>query len=122
MKAKSLETLAKEGGRTVLTEEVLFGFTKMGNSIPDEPDIIGAIFGALKDGKMTKPLKGKQGVYVVRIDKTIKPIVADKNYLTERNQLTGSIRQGLKDVVTNALVDQADVIDNRKLRENGIRR
>jgi peptidyl-prolyl cis-trans isomerase D len=122
MKGKSLETLAKEEGRTVLTEGVLFGFTKMGNSIPDEPDVIGAIFGALKDGDMTKPLKGKQGVYVVRIDKTIKPIVADKNYLTERNQLTGTIRQGLKAVVTNALVDQADVIDNRKLRENGIRR
>jgi peptidyl-prolyl cis-trans isomerase D len=122
MKGKSLETLAKKEGRTVLREEVLFGFTKMGNSIPDEPDVIGAIFGALKDGAMTKPLKGKQGVYVVRIDKTIKPIVADKNYLTEKNQLTGSIRQGLKAVVTNALVDQADVIDNRKLRENGIRR
>lgn len=122
MKGKSLETLGKEKGRTILTEEVLFGSTKMGNSIPDEPDVIGAIFGALKDGKMTKPLKGKQGVYVVRIDKTVKPIVADKNYLTERNQMTGSIRQGLNAVITNALVDQADVIDNRKLRENGIRR
>jgi peptidyl-prolyl cis-trans isomerase D len=122
MKGKSLETLSKDAGNSILTEEVLFGFTKMGNSIPDEPNVIGAIFGALKDGKMTKPLKGKQGVYVVRLERTIKPIVADKNYLTERDQITAKVRLGLKAVVTAALVDQADVIDNRKLRENGIRR
>ena len=93
----------------------------MGNSIPDEPNVIGAIYGALKDGNMTKPLKGKQGVYVVQVERTIKPIVADKNYLTERDQITAKVRLGLKAVITNALVDQADVIDNRKLRENTLK-
>jgi len=36
--------------------------------------------------------------------------------------MTGTIRGGLKAAATSALIDQADVIDNRRFREIGVRR
>jgi len=42
------------------TEEVIFGSTQLGQNIRDEPEVIGTLFGALKDGEMTQPIKGKE--------------------------------------------------------------
>lgn len=121
MKGKSLKSIGEESKSGIQTAEVIFGDVKIGQFIREEPEVIGALFGALKDGKMTSPIKGKEGVYVVRIDKTIKAIPAT-DYVKEKDQMTGLIRGGLKSAVTKALVEQADVIDNRKFREINVRR
>lgn len=121
MKGKSLAKIAGSGSAGIQTADVIFGETALGQFVRDEPEVIGVLFGALKDGKMTQPIKGKDGVYVVRIERTIKAIPA-KDYKTEKDQMVGTIRGGLKSVVTNALLDQADVVDNRRFREIGVRR
>lgn len=122
LKGKSLETLTESGEVALQNAEVVFANTSIGQFVQDEPEVIGALFGALKDGKLTKPIKGKDGVYVVRIDKTVKPTSTPKDFKTEKDQMVGTIRSGMKVSVTNALVDQADVIDNRRFREIGVRR
>jgi len=121
MKGKTLETLVDNKKVFMQTEEVIFGSTQLGQNIRDEPEVIGTLFGALKDGEMTQPIKGKEGVFVVRIERTIPAQVA-KDYVTEKDQMTGTIRGGLKAAATSALIDQADVIDNRRFREIGVRR
>ena len=86
-----------------------------------EPEVVGAIFSALKDGKTTKPIRGKAGVYVIRIDKTIKAPSA-ANYDKEKAQLVSGMRTNLSMEAKRALEKKADVIDNRRLFEKQIRR
>lgn len=121
MKGKSLDALSEISRSGLQTAEVIFGSSQIGQFVREEPQIVGAIFGALKDGKLTSPIKGTEGVYVLRIEKTIKAIPA-KDYKTERDQLTGLIRGGLSGIVTKALVKQADIVDNRRFSQIGIRR
>ena len=45
-----------------------------------------------------------------------------KNYDEEKAQLTGTLRGGMSGKISKALVKQANVIDNRKFYEIGIRR
>jgi peptidyl-prolyl cis-trans isomerase D len=86
-----------------------------------EPEVVGALFSGLKDGQRTLPLKGKMGVYVIRIDKTTKAPTA-ANYNVEKDQLFASVKGSLQGQVISALKKKADVIDNRRLLKAGIRR
>jgi len=121
LKGKTLENTqaAKQG--TIQKAEVIFGSAQLNRSFSYEPAVIGALFSGLKDGKMTAPIKGEQGVFVVRIDKTT-PASDAKNYDEEKAQLTGTLRGGMSGKISKALVKQANVIDNRKFYEIGIRR
>ncbi|MBL4861524.1 MAG: SurA N-terminal domain-containing protein [Crocinitomicaceae bacterium] len=118
MNGKSLNDLAKNGDR-IQNAEVTFANARILNGY--EPEIVGALFTGLKDGKMTQPIKGKQGVYVVRIDKTTKAPSA-ASYKTEKDQLLAQQKGKLQGQATNALIEKADVVDNRRFYEIGIRR
>ncbi|TNE73517.1 MAG: hypothetical protein EP333_06590 [Bacteroidetes bacterium] len=120
MNAKSLDALTKNGKASVQKAEVVFANPQItGGGF--EPEVVGALFSGLKDGQMTKPIQGKQGVYVVRIDKTMKAPAAS-NYDVERDQLLSTTKARVKSEATKALVEQADVIDNRRFYNIGIRR
>lgn len=119
MAGKALNQI-KGDGISVQTAEVTFANPQItGGGF--EPEVVGAIFSALKDGKTTKPIRGKAGVYVVRIDKTIKAPSA-ANYDKERAQLIAGMRTNLTMEAKRALEKKADVIDNRRLFEKQIRR
>lgn len=120
MKGKSLEKIAEEGTTIVQDAEVTFGSSQLGR-IASEPEIIGALFSGLKDGKMTQPLKGKAGVYVIKIGKTVSA-PQTTNYEEERKTLLTQARGQISSTALAALKDQAEIIDNRKLREIGVRR
>jgi peptidyl-prolyl cis-trans isomerase D len=121
MKGKSLEQLAKDGNTAVIPSEIIFGNSQLGKTSNYEPSIVGALFSGLADGKMTQPLKGKQGVYVVKIEKTIKAPQA-ANYDKEKDQMLGAFRGRIQNLATQALVDAAEVVDNREFRKIGLRR
>lgn len=116
---KKLESLAKDGG-SVQSAEVTFSNPQL-TGAGFEPEVVGALFSGLKDGQMTKPLTGKQGVYVVRIDKTVKAPAA-ANYDVEKGQLLSSNKAKMQGDATKALVEKADIVDNRRFFNNGIRR
>jgi peptidyl-prolyl cis-trans isomerase D len=86
-----------------------------------EPEVVGSLFSGLKDGQRTLPLKGKMGVYVIRIDKTTKAPTA-ANYNAERDQLFAGLKGSLQGQALNALKKKAEVVDNRRLLKAGIRR
>jgi peptidyl-prolyl cis-trans isomerase D len=120
LKDKSLPAMAKRANAEVMKAEVTFGNPQI-TGAGYEPEVIGSLFSGLKDGQRTLPLKGKMGVYVIRIDKTTKAPTA-ASYTTERDQLLSALKGGLQGQVISALKKKAEVIDNRKLYNAGIRR
>ncbi len=86
-----------------------------------EAGVVGALYTGLKDGQQTQPIEGKQGVYVIRIDRTDEVPVA-KDYEVERNQLLSTARAKLSGDAVKGLIERADVIDNRRFYSIGLRR
>lgn len=118
--AKKLEDLTKGGKASIQQAEITFANPQI-TGAGFEPEVVGSLFSGLKDRQMTKPIQGKQGVYVVRIDKTMKAPAAN-NYNVERDQLLSTTKARVQSEATKALVEQADVIDNRRFYNIGIRR
>jgi len=116
----SLDALAKKVGSSLSKAEVTFSAPQIGEA-GYEPEIIGAIFSGLKDGQKMVPLQGKNGVYVVRVDKTTKA-PATSNYKTEAEVLLSSNRQSAGNLAKSALIEKAQVIDNRRFLKIGVRR
>jgi peptidyl-prolyl cis-trans isomerase D len=99
--------------------EVTFGAPQINNA-GYEPEIVGALFSAIKDKKRTLPLKGKNGVYVIVVNKTTKaPSTA--NYNVERDQLLNAVKGSIQSQALAALRKKADVVDNRKLFDLRVR-
>ena len=113
MAKKSLTELARLGNTTVMDAQVTFGNPSIGNA-GYEPEIVGALFSVIKDGKTTLPLKGKTGVYVIKVKSTTKA-AATSNYNAERDQLLNTLKGSVQGQVLTALKKKAEVIDNRKL-------
>ncbi|MGV3630377.1 MAG: SurA N-terminal domain-containing protein [Bacteroidota bacterium] len=115
---KSLEALARKMNTPVMKGEVTFANPQIPNA-SYEPEIVGSLFSALKDGQKTVPLKGEQGVYVIQITKTIKAPSA-ANYNAERDQLLSNARAQMQGATKAAFMKLADVKDNRKFSALGI--
>ena len=120
LKDKTLDAMAKRGNTTVMKAEVTFGNPQI-TGAGFEPEVIGALFSNLKDGAKTIPLKGKMGVYVIRIDKTVKAPSAS-NYNAEKDQMLATLRGGLQNQALSAIKKSAEVVDNRRFLKIGIRR
>lgn len=117
---KSLEALAAKTKSTVEVAEVTFSAPQI-NKVGFEPEIIGAVFSGLKDGQNTVPLQGRNGVYVVRINKSTKA-PATTNYAEEREKLLIERLQSAPGTAKAALLEKSDVIDNRRFMKIGLRR
>jgi peptidyl-prolyl cis-trans isomerase D len=119
-KSTNLDALAAKSKTTVTKAEVVFANAQIQGG-GYEPEIVGSLFSALRDGQTTKPMKGEQGVYVIRLNKTLKaPAVAD--YLVESSQMLNSFKSNQQGEIKNALIKLSDVKDNRRFAALGIRR
>ena len=116
----SLKTLIRNDKDQVMKAEVTFANPQI-TGAGYEPEVVGALFSGLKDGQITKPLVGKQGVYVVRIDKTMKVTPSEK-FEVEKGQLLSTAKAKVQGDATKALVEKADVVDNRRFYNMGMRR
>lgn len=117
MNDKNLEQVE---GSVIQKAEVNFGSAQI-TGAGFEPEVLGAVFSGLKDGDHSQPIVGKTGVFIVRIDKTIKAKdVTD--YTEEQARMLTSLRASAQNSAKRALTKQADVIDNRRLAQKGIRR
>jgi peptidyl-prolyl cis-trans isomerase D len=120
MNEKSLEGMAKLSNTTVMQGEVTFGNPQIQGG-GYEPEVVGSLFSGLKDGQRTLPLQGNQGVYVIRVNKTVKA-PATANYDAEKQQLTAASRGRMSNDIKQALIKKADVQDNRIFNRLGIQR
>jgi peptidyl-prolyl cis-trans isomerase D len=78
-----------------------------------EPDVLGAIY-AMKKGDMSKPIKGKMGVFVIKtIEVTEAPVLTDFTYM--KMQIYG-LYNSIATYQTNRILEKAaNVKDNRLL-------
>lgn len=120
MMGKSLEAIAKANGSKVTKADVTFANPQI-TEAGYEPQVIGAIFSQLKDGQKTLPLKGESGVFVIRLNKTVKA-PATANYNVERDQLLATLKGSIVNQARQALMNKADVVDNRRFINAGVRR
>ena len=118
-KIKDLAVLAKQGNTSVMEAQITFANPSLGNA-GSEPEIVGSLFSAIKDGQTTLPLKGEMGVYMIKVIKTTKAPTTN-TYKVERDQLLNTAKSSIQRNVLSALKKKAEVIDNRKLYNLRIR-
>ena len=118
-KIKDLAVLAKQGNTSVMEAQITFANPSLGNA-GSEPEIVGSLFSAIKDGQTTLPLKGEMGVYTIKVIKTTKAPTTN-TYKVERDQLLNTAKSSIQRNVLSALKKKAEVIDNRKLYNLRIR-
>ena len=130
LKGKSLEDLSVN--ETVKPAEV--SFNNMNNI---DAQIIGALFStnSPKENKTLQPLKSSNGVYLIAVDKTLDATTKtsfkvekeelNKNWIMQMVKNPMSYNQNRKisesSYLINGLYQRANVIDNRKLLQLGIR-
>ncbi|PKR81884.1 hypothetical protein CW751_00675 [Brumimicrobium salinarum] len=115
---EDLQALSNEMGAKLETEGLTFSASNV--AVGREPQIIGTAFSGLADGEMSVPVKGSNGVFVLRVDQTT-PAEETTDFSAERDQLKNQYKSSIQSQFRNALNNSADVIDNRKLRRYGIR-
>jgi hypothetical protein len=120
LKDKSMKAMAKRSNSEVMKAEVVFANPQIAG-VGFEPEVVGALFSGLKPGQKTLPLKGKMGVYVIRIDKATKA-PATASYKTEKEQLLNALKGNVQGLALNGLKKKADIVDNRRFLKAGIRR
>lgn len=112
---KSLKALAKRTKKEVVKAEISFE-----NPIIEgagyEPELVGILFSGMKNGQFTKPLKGKMGIYVVQIEKSIKIDVSANN----KDEMLADL--DIDSQLLAAMKKKAEIIDNRRFLKAGIRR
>ena len=113
-----LEALAKEMNAQYETEGLTFSANNV--AVGSEPQIIGTAFSGLIDGQKSVPVKGSNGVFVLRVEST-QPAEETTDYSTEITQIDSQRETTVQQRYRSALLNSAEVIDNRKLRSFGIR-
>ena len=115
---KDLQALSIEMGAKLESEGLTFSASNV--AAGREPQIIGTAFSGLMDGETSVPVKGTNGVFVLRVNQTT-PAGETTDYSAETEQIKSQNRVTIENQFRTALIESADVIDNRKLRKYGIR-
>lgn len=115
----NLESLAKKLKTDVKQAELTFASPSIQGG-GYEPEVVGALFsGKLKDKASSKATVGQSGVYVIRLNKTVKAPAA-ANYDAEKMQLLSQVKSSMANSARQALQKKLNVMDNRALLEIGI--
>jgi peptidyl-prolyl cis-trans isomerase D len=109
--ASSIEQIGQKAGANVVpVQNVVFANPVIPGSSA-EYQVIGTVFG-LPLNKISKPITGQQGVYVVVVNNFITP-AALTNAVREKEQIGQAILQRAQGQLFEALKDKANVKDNR---------
>lgn len=116
---KDIEVVAQKLGLQIQQQGITFD-AKNVTGVGQAPIFVGTVFSGLKDGQNSIPFKGKTGVYMVRIDNTV-PAEETTDFSTERESVQQNSASTITSRYQGALIEKAEVIDNRKLRELRLR-
>jgi peptidyl-prolyl cis-trans isomerase D len=111
MTGSTIEAIAKAAGSTVLQATDVTMENPMLTGVGQEPKVVGSAF-ALEANKLSAPIEGNTGVYVVKNVSTVKaPALKDLSaYVAKlKAQAAGDVNR-----VLPALKDNATIEDNRK--------
>ncbi|MEW6468522.1 MAG: peptidylprolyl isomerase [Bacteroidota bacterium] len=109
--AKSIDDVAKNMNFPVeMSENVTFGSYSIAN-LGRELELMGILF-TLKEGQLSQPIAGQQGVYVAVVEK-INKATETKDYSASKNQAKTTVQYRVDSEVFNALKTNAEIEDNR---------
>ena len=100
----------KAGVAAVPVQNVVFA-NPIIPGIATEYKVVGTIFGS-KVNKLSKPIEGENGVYVISVDGFINPAPLN-NAVIQKQQIGQVLMQRASSQVFDALKDKANVKDNR---------
>lgn len=112
--ATNIDVLASKLGVAVTPiPGVNFANPYIGNSNRGEPAVVGAVAG-LAQGKISSPIKGNDGVFVVVVEskKPVPPIDGNQ-YKVYGNGVGKQIATRVATGINKAIVEKADITDNR---------
>ena len=107
----TIDEIAAAQGQTVRTAGSLTLSVTNLSGAGDEPKVIGAAFG-LKQGTVSKPIAGNQGVYVVQVTQINEATKLD-NYAAAMGRINNTRKNAAQSKVFNALKEAAEIEDNR---------
>ena len=113
--AKTLDELAKNlGVQTQAVTEVRFNSSSLGNA-GVEPNVIAA-FCSLEKGKVSQPIVGENGVYVLAVNDIVQPTETEIKAMTEaiRNNIIRGYGARTNYFALEALKELAKIKDNRR--------
>lgn len=114
--ATSLEAVsAAFGGKPIETADSIRlkvpEGTQQSPLVATEPKVVGAAFNPANKGKMSAPIEGNSGVYVIRVENVSATMVANADIATQRQQKSQQGRMGV--YPQGALKEAATIKDNR---------
>ncbi len=107
----SLEAIAKNVESTVSSAESVNFQNPFIPNLSNEPALAGTVFG-LKQNKLSQPVKGENGVYVVKVV-SFNEIKAPEKFDTERKMMAMQYSSQVQELAMEALRKKADIKDNR---------
>ncbi|GGX22823.1 peptidylprolyl isomerase [Aquimarina muelleri] len=107
----SLDAIAQSQGQTVKTASALNMKTPTISGAGTEPKVVGAAF-ALEQGKISDPIVGNNGVYVIEVTKKT-PASGLDNYMSYAAQLSKAQAGVVNTKVFEALKEAAEIEDRR---------
>lgn len=108
--ADNVTAVAQKLGTSVVNQEITFSTATL-TDYGAEPAIVGALF-ALEEGAMSKAIQGDRAVYVGQVNE-VKPYAAKPSYAMDQSRLQGDVRRMVSTAVYDALVELANIEDNR---------
>ncbi len=116
--AATLEAAAAAlGGKPIEIADSIRLTNTTTSAISSEPKVIGASFNAANKGKVSQPIEGTSGVYVIRVDNVSATVVADANVAEQRKskyQQAKMMAAYAQQSQTQSLMEVADIKDNRR--------
>jgi peptidyl-prolyl cis-trans isomerase D len=113
IKGGSLDEIAKNAATTVKVADSIsfasYSFGQEGNEVK----LIGASFNKQFQNKMSKPIAGSTGVFVIRGEGVSGTASLGSNADAQRSQLEATLKQQAGYQITNLLKEAADIDDNR---------
>jgi len=109
--ASTIDQVAQKISATVVPVQNVVFANPVIPALSTEYKVIGTMFGS-KPNKLSKPIEGAHGVYVVVVDSFINPAPLT-NAVTQKQQITQALLQRSQGAIFDALKDKANVKDLR---------
>ncbi|MFC6103724.1 peptidylprolyl isomerase [Olivibacter domesticus] len=109
--AKSINEVAQKVGKTAKAEQNIVFANPVLPGVAQENKVVGTVFG-LQPKQLSKPIEGTQGVYVVEATDFVNPpALTDIN--RQKQQVSQQVKQRAANQAFQALLDKAEITDNR---------
>ncbi|WP_255501843.1 SurA N-terminal domain-containing protein [Olivibacter sp. SDN3] len=109
--AKSIDEVAKKVGKTAKAEQNIVFANPIIPGVAQEDKVVGTAFG-LQPKQLSKVIEGTQGVYVIEVNDFVNPPALD-NIDRQKQQVGQQVKQRAANQAFQALLDKADITDNR---------